>query len=162
MPPASLGPATTIQIIDEAGTAAEDVRFWGAENSDEQGYAYEFTVPRMPRSIANGHANNVEFVRWMQDAAAAHADAAGCTAATLAAGATWVVRSHRIEYRRPALAGERLRVVTWVETSAGRFRYDGTALSEPPPRICAARSWSTSASRCSLERRPKKRGSHEI
>jgi acyl-CoA thioester hydrolase len=62
----------------------------------------------------NGHANNVEFVRWMQEAAVAHADAAGCTAATLAAGGAWVVRSHRIEYLRPAFAGDRLVVVTWV------------------------------------------------
>jgi acyl-CoA thioester hydrolase len=63
---------------------------------------------------ANGHANNVEFVRWMQEAAVAHADAAGCTAATVAAGGAWVVRSHRIEYLRPAFAGDRLAVVTWV------------------------------------------------
>jgi acyl-CoA thioester hydrolase len=63
---------------------------------------------------ANGHANNVEFVRWMQDAAVAHADAAGCTAATVAAGGAWVVRSHRIEYLRPAFAGDRVAVVTWV------------------------------------------------
>ena len=62
----------------------------------------------------NGHANNVEYVRWMQDAAVAHADAAGCTAATVAAGATWVVRSHRIQYSRPAFAGDEVRVVTWV------------------------------------------------
>jgi acyl-CoA thioester hydrolase len=63
---------------------------------------------------ANGHANNVEFVRWMQDAAVAHADAAGCTAATTAAGATWVATSHHIEYRRPALLGDRVTVQTWV------------------------------------------------
>jgi len=63
---------------------------------------------------ANGHVNNVEFVRWMQDAAVSHADERGCTAATQAAGATWVVRSHRIEYLRPAFAGDRIRVMTWV------------------------------------------------
>ena len=64
---------------------------------------------------ANGHANNVEFVRWMQEAAVAHADAVGCTAATLAAGATWVVRSHKIEYRRPAFLGDHIHVRTWVQ-----------------------------------------------
>jgi acyl-CoA thioester hydrolase len=73
----------------------------------------EISVP--PSAIdANGHVNNVEFVRWMQDAALAHADAAGCTAATLAAGATWVVRSHHVEYLRPAVAGDTIRVLTWV------------------------------------------------
>jgi acyl-CoA thioester hydrolase len=70
---------------------------------------------------ANGHANNVEFVRWMQEAAIAHADVRGCTAATIAASAMWVVRSHRIEYRRPAFAGEVIRVVTWVENIRRAF-----------------------------------------
>ncbi len=63
---------------------------------------------------ANGHANNVEYLRWMQEAATAHSDAVGCTAATQAAGATWVVRSHHIEYLRPAFAGDRIEVRTWV------------------------------------------------
>jgi acyl-CoA thioester hydrolase len=63
---------------------------------------------------ANGHVNNVEFVRWMQQAAVSHADERGCTAATKDAGATWVVRSHRIEYSRPALVGDRIDVMTWV------------------------------------------------
>lgn len=70
---------------------------------------------------ANGHANNVEFVRWMQEAAVSHADAVGCTAATLAAGATWVVRSHQIEYARPALQGDRIDVRTWVENVRRAF-----------------------------------------
>ena len=68
-----------------------------------------------PGSIdANGHVNNVEFVRWMQDAAVHHADARGLTEATKQAGATWVVRSHLVEYLRPAFAGDVLRVLTWV------------------------------------------------
>jgi acyl-CoA thioester hydrolase len=84
---------------------------------------------------ANGHVNNVEFVRWMQHAAVAHADDRGCTAATLAAGATWVVRSHRIEYRRPAFAGEVIRVVTWVENirrafSLRKYRFERGAENE--------------------------------
>ena len=63
---------------------------------------------------ANGHVNNIEFVRWMQEAAVSHSDAAGCTAATKQAGATWVVRSHHIQYLRPAFAGDRITVRTWV------------------------------------------------
>lgn len=62
----------------------------------------------------NGHVNNVEYVRWMQEAATAHSDAAECTAATSADGATWFVRSHRIDYLRPALADDRIAVRTWV------------------------------------------------
>jgi acyl-CoA thioester hydrolase len=75
----------------------------------------ELTVD--PAAIdANAHVNNVEYVRWMQDAAISHANAAGCTAATLAAGASWVARSHHIEYLRPAFAGEQLAIHTWVST----------------------------------------------
>ena len=77
-------------------------------------YTYPIEVP--PSAIdAQGHVNNVEFVRWMQEAAVAHADACGCTAAAMAGvGAMWVVRSHHIEYLRPAFAGERISVLTWV------------------------------------------------
>jgi acyl-CoA thioester hydrolase len=65
---------------------------------------------------ANEHVNNVVYLEWVQAAATAHADACGCTALTLAAGATWVVREHRIRYLRPALGGDELEVRTWVET----------------------------------------------
>lgn len=64
----------------------------------------------------NGHANNVEYVRWMQQAAISHADAAGCTEATKKAGASWVVRSHHVEYLRPVFAGDQLAITTWVST----------------------------------------------
>lgn len=70
---------------------------------------------------ANGHANNVEFIRWMQEAAVSHADAVGCTAATLGAGATWVVRSHHIDYSRPAMEGDQIEVRTWVENVRRAF-----------------------------------------
>jgi acyl-CoA thioester hydrolase len=62
----------------------------------------------------NGHVNNIEYLRWMQDAAMHHADSSGCTLATTAIGATWVVRSHRIEYLKPAFSGEHVSVLTWV------------------------------------------------
>jgi acyl-CoA thioester hydrolase len=65
---------------------------------------------------ANGHANNVEYVRWMQRAAISHSDSAGCTVATNAAGASWVVRSHHVEYVRPAFAGDTLVILTWIST----------------------------------------------
>src|SRR5207253_4254713 len=58
--------------------------------------------------------NNVAYVQWMQDAAVAHAAAAGCTGMTKEIGATWVARTHRIEYLSPAFAGDGITVVTWV------------------------------------------------
>src|SRR5215218_3355019 len=101
---------------------------------------YEYDVVVGPASIdANGHVNNVEFVRWMQDAAVSHADARGLTEATRAAGAMWVVRSHHVEYLRPAFAGEKIRVLTWVADfrrafSLRRYRFvrpaDGAVLAK--------------------------------
>lgn len=76
-------------------------------------YVYLIEVPASAID-ALGHANNVEYVRWMQEAATAHSDAAGCTAATLADGAAWVVRSHRIEYVHAAFAGDVVEVRTSV------------------------------------------------
>ena len=76
-------------------------------------YRYEFIVPQEALD-ENGHVNNVRFVQWMQDAAVRHYEAAGGIPPTLAIGATWVVRSHTVEYLRPAFAGELVEVQTWV------------------------------------------------
>ena len=76
-------------------------------------YRHDIEVP--PSAIdENGHVNNVQYVQWMQDAAVQHSNAAGCTQVTLALGATWVIRSHQIEYLRPAFQGDHLVVLTWV------------------------------------------------
>ncbi len=76
-------------------------------------YQYSFTVPDKVVD-ENGHVNNVEYVRWMQEAATQHAKAAGCLQATKAAGASWIVRSHEIEYLRPLFAGDEVCILTWV------------------------------------------------
>jgi acyl-CoA thioester hydrolase len=78
-----------------------------------QTFAYELTVPDEAIDD-NGHVNNVEYLRWMQLAAIAHADVAGCTAATREDGSSWFVRSHHIEYLRPASLGDTITVCTWV------------------------------------------------
>jgi acyl-CoA thioester hydrolase len=62
----------------------------------------------------NGHVNNVVYIQWMQNAAIRHAHATGCTRESLAAGGTWVVRTHQIEYLSPVFAGDTVTVLTWV------------------------------------------------
>ena len=62
-----------------------------------------------------GHANNLVYLRWMQDAAVAHSAVQGWDGERyreLSAG--WVVRSHFIEYQSPAFAGDNVIVRTWV------------------------------------------------
>ena len=63
-----------------------------------------------------GHVNNVEYVRWMQDAAVAHISSLGWpTSRHLENGFVWVAHSHAIQYRQPAMAGDAIVVRTWVE-----------------------------------------------
>jgi len=75
---------------------------------------YQFEIDVTAKDVdRNGHVNNVVYIQWMQDAAIAHARASGCTAASRAVGATWVVRTHHIEYLSSLFAGDKVNVFTW-------------------------------------------------
>ena len=69
----------------------------------------------------NRHVNNLAYLRWMQDVATAHSVAQGWPFERYRAlGAGWFVRSHFIEYLRPAFAGDALTIRTWVADIAAR------------------------------------------
>lgn len=75
---------------------------------------YQFDIEVSSEDMdRNGHVNNVVYIQWMQDAAVAHARDSGCMKATRAVGATWVVRTHYIEYLSPVFAGDEITVLTW-------------------------------------------------
>jgi acyl-CoA thioester hydrolase len=77
-------------------------------------YSKRFEVPREAID-RQGHVNNLAYVGWMQDLAIEHSTAAGWPMERYAAmGVGWVVRSHFIEYLRPAFAGDLLSAHTWV------------------------------------------------
>jgi len=87
----------------------------------------------------NRHVNNVAYVQWMQEIAIQHSAITGCTRMTQAVGATWVVRTHRIEYLSPGFAGDSLTILTWVASfrkvrSLRRYKFirssDQTLLAE--------------------------------
>jgi acyl-CoA thioester hydrolase len=80
---------------------------------EESVFLHEFIIPKNAVD-ENGHVNNVNYVQWMQDAAVRHYEAMGGRQITIDLGATWVVRSHTVEYLRPAFAGEHIKVLTWV------------------------------------------------
>jgi acyl-CoA thioester hydrolase len=64
---------------------------------------------------AQGHVSNLAYVGWMQDVAIEHSAAAGWPMGRYREiGAGWVVRSHFIEYLRPAFAGEPIAAHTWI------------------------------------------------
>ena len=79
---------------------------------------FELSRTVQPHEIDDqGHVGNVEYLRWLQDAAVEHSTAQGWTKERyLAAGAVFVVRSHQIEYRQPAFVGDEVKVVTWVNS----------------------------------------------
>jgi acyl-CoA thioester hydrolase len=78
-------------------------------------YSMHVDVP--PDAIdANRHLNNQVYLKWMQEAAVAHsADLGWPMERYFRTGATWVVRSHFVEYLRPAFEGDELHVHTWVD-----------------------------------------------
>jgi acyl-CoA thioester hydrolase len=88
----------------------------------------------------NGHVNNQDYIRWMQHVATAHSQQQGWPLARyFASGTTWVIRSHFIEYIRPAFLGDELLIATWVagqaaQTSPRKYRFiraaDGKTVAE--------------------------------
>ena len=79
---------------------------------------FEFFHRVAPHEIdVLGHANNVAYVQWMQDAALAHSATQGWPAQRYQdLGSGWVVRAHAITYHEPARAGDEICVRTWVAT----------------------------------------------
>ena len=65
-----------------------------------------------------GHANNVAYVRWVQEVAAAHWHHLYPPGPVLPPQ-VWVVQEHRVRYLRPAYAGQELRAFTWVADVRG-------------------------------------------
>lgn len=87
---------------------------------DRQVFSRKLAVPADVID-ANGHVNNIAYVRWMQDIAIEHTTAVGWPMERyFTTGATWVARSHFVEYLRPAFAGDTLVVHTWITGMATR------------------------------------------
>lgn len=78
-------------------------------------FEWRFVVPGTAID-GNGHVNNVAYVQWMQEVAIAHFEDLGGQPVLDQLGASWVARSHHIEYLRPAFEGEELKARTWIAT----------------------------------------------
>ena len=61
---------------------------------------------------AQGHVNNVAYVKWIQDVAVAHWFAV--TKEETREKYTWVVLRHEIDYKKQAFENEEITVKTWV------------------------------------------------
>lgn len=61
---------------------------------------------------AQGHVNNVAYVKWIQDVAVAHWFSA--TTEAERERYTWIVVRHEIDYKKQSFAGEEIIIKTWV------------------------------------------------
>ncbi len=82
-------------------------------------FTHRFDVP--PGDIDMlGHAGNVSWVRWINEAATAHSVSIGLDLeAYRELGVVWVVRRHEVDYLGQAFEGEALEALTWVESLRG-------------------------------------------
>lgn len=91
-----------------------------------------------------GHAGNVSWVRWVNDAAEAHSSAAGLGPEDLRAlGVLWVVRRHDIEYLAQALEGDQLEGLTWVSDWRGATCVRHTRFVRGDGRVLLAQAATT-------------------
>jgi acyl-CoA thioester hydrolase len=92
-----------------------------------------------------GHVNNVEYLRWMQDAAVAHSAAQGWPQSDyIARGFGWVARMHTIEYLSPAFEGDEIIVKTWVadmKRVTSLRRYEIVRPTDRKPLAVASTNW---------------------
>ena len=87
----------------------------------EQGKTFEHRLKVAATDIDDmGHVNNVVYVRWVQEVAAAHWDhAAG---PELKSKYAWVVLRHEIDYKNPAFVADHISGLTWVgDHNGARF-----------------------------------------
>lgn len=84
--------------------------------------SFELPIQVQPADIDQlGHVNNVVYLRWVQDVAAAHWRSAAT--AEQQAEVLWVVRRHEIDYKHPARPGDGIIARTWVG-AAGRYDFE--------------------------------------
>lgn len=80
-------------------------------------FSHHFTVEASDIDQLD-HANNVAYVRWVQDVAAAHWHHLYPPTEALPPQ-VWVVQEHHVRYLRSAYVGEELRASTWVADVKG-------------------------------------------
>lgn len=91
-----------------------------------------------------GHASNIAYVRWIQDAAMGHSAAVGLDLkAYQRLGAVFVIARHEIDYLRPALRGDALEARTWISSVMAAKCLRSTELARVADGALLARSIAT-------------------
>lgn len=100
-----------------------------------QVFTREFT-PAPSDIDANGHVNNVVYVRWIQDMATSHWNAR--QPHDEQARWAWIVLRHEIDYRRALMPGETATARTWVAETPEGPRFDRfVRIDGPDGAMCA-------------------------
>ncbi|MCG6658316.1 acyl-CoA thioesterase [Halomonas campisalis] len=69
-----------------------------------------------------GHANNAEYLRWVERVSWAHSESLGLDLARYRAlDRAMAVHRHELDYQAPAFEGDRLRLATWIVDCDGRL-----------------------------------------
>lgn len=107
---------------------------------------YEHFLTVGPEAIDGvGHVNNLEYVRWLQDAAVAHSSVQGWSPADYRnLGYGWVVRTHTIDYLAPAYLNDEIIVRTWIadmKRVTSLRRYEMFRKSDQKKLISASTNW---------------------
>ena len=84
---------------------------------DEDQNVFELHYRAVEADIdAMNHVNNLEYLRWTLRAAHSHSKSVGWSGERYRElGAGFIVRSHSIKYRLPALLGDEVTIRTWVK-----------------------------------------------
>lgn len=100
---------------------------------------YEMHLRVEPSDIDQlGHVNNVVYLRWVQDAAVAHWQAAASPEDQ--ASLLWVVVRHEIDYKRQAFLDDAIIARTWVGAAGRRDFERHTELLRASDRRLLARA----------------------
>lgn len=79
-----------------------------------------------------GHVNNVVYIQWMQDVAAAHIETLGLGLAQyLELKHAMVAVEHHVQYRKAALEGEHIILRTWLDDINALYSFRQYAFYRP-------------------------------
>lgn len=118
-------PLCALPASDRAALAAQ-------EFAHPRPFVAELTVDASHLSRLVPHANNVEYLRWVDRIAELHADALGHTrAALLADGRCFFVARHELDYLAECWEGERLLLATWVRSMRRTTSWRETVILRP-------------------------------
>ena len=86
-----------------------------------------------------GHVNNAVYLNWIEQVATDHAEAIGFGLAwAQAQDRAWVVREHRITYRRPLVYGDVVLVTTTPERLSGARGWRRTEIHRESDAVLVA------------------------